>query len=143
MEKNNIQYGIIPQPCIKEGLKLSVHVKDEKSILRLSLQLLKKIFSKADKKDSEKKPGALESIKAFTSARLIAMIPYLGSCSESWAISHPDMKASEAMGDGATLFLDNIKKMLPIIIVNFIIVAGITQSNTKFVCDGPTTILKS
>ena len=119
-------HGIIPQPCIKEGLKLSVHVKDEKSILRLSFQLLKKIFSKADKKDSEKKPGALESIKAFTTARLIAMIPYLGSCSESWAISHPDMKASEAMGDGTKLFLDNIKKMLPIIIVNFIIVAGIS-----------------
>ena len=49
-------HGIIPQPCIKEGLKLSVHVKEEKSILKLSLQILKQIFPKADKKDTERKP---------------------------------------------------------------------------------------
>lgn len=119
-------HDIIPQPCVKEGLRLTARFDEEKSAEKLTVQIFSKIFLKNDKNDTEKNPGVMKSIKAFIMAQFITLIPYLGDCSVSWAVSHPDMNVSEAMVEGAKIFCNNIKKMLSTIILNFIFVAGVS-----------------
>lgn len=118
-------HGVVPQPCVSEGLKLAKRVFTTDSFLQLFLVLVKSIFQK-NLKDKNGKPTSFwKELLSFILAQLSAAIPYLSACASSWAMLHPDRDPEETIWEGVVLFRRNLKKMTGLIIFYSILILGI------------------
>lgn len=118
-------HGVIPQPCISEGLKLAKRVFTTDSFLQLFMVLVKSIFQKDLKNKDGKITNFWKELLSFIIAQLSAAIPYLSACASSWTMLHPDRDPEQTIWEGVELFRQNFKKMLGLIILYSVLILGI------------------